>query len=430
MFDKVKHEDAKRIPIPEDLERIIVRELRKGVNQAENHIDYWRAFHGLVNIDGARKEILDDPKSANAYHYCSEELNKGNNLVVICENCYNILAFLDIPSGVERKHYGGYIILAAQRNRIYCPCGKFHIQVLDSDFLLSGKTLLYIRQNAMGNTNAKNLRTLPDEERTLEIIHGILLSKGHAEIDIEKIERAMGSGKSFNEMVEKDGMYSKWTSQSQKEEDEYYWTAFGRFSKKKLAGGTKDAKPGVIDESISAIRNRFTDGLAKEQKAADQGDADAQYILGVKFAKGRGVPQSDSEAIKWFQKAAEKKHVDAQYILGLMYATGRGVPESDSEAVKWYQKAAGQGHADAQLKLGLMYANGQGVPQSNAEAVKWCQKAADQGHATAQYNLGVMYANGQGVPQSNAEALKWFQKAADQEDAYAQSALAKLASRM
>ena len=43
-----------------------------------------------------------------------------------------------------------------------------------------------------------------------------------------------------------------------------------------------------------------------------------------------------------------------------MYATGRGVPEDDAEAVRWYRLAADQGDAGAQHNLGLMYATAQG----------------------------------------------------------------------
>ena len=46
-----------------------------------------------------------------------------------------------------------------------------------------------------------------------------------------------------------------------------------------------------------------------------------------------------------------------------MYTKGEGVPENDTEAVKWYRMAAEQGIASAQYNLGVMYANGQGVPQ-------------------------------------------------------------------
>ena len=60
--------------------------------------------------------------------------------------------------------------------------------------------------------------------------------------------------------------------------------------------------------------------------------------------------------------------------LDMMYKEGKGVPQDDAEAVKWYRKAAEQGHADAQTILGMMYKEGKGVPQDDAEAVKWYLK--------------------------------------------------------
>ena len=38
--------------------------------------------------------------------------------------------------------------------------------------------------------------------------------------------------------------------------------------------------------------------------AAEQGDADAQYNLGVMFANGWDVPQDDAEAVQWYRLAA------------------------------------------------------------------------------------------------------------------------------
>ena len=59
-----------------------------------------------------------------------------------------------------------------------------------------------------------------------------------------------------------------------------------------------------------------------------------------------------------------------------MYFDGRGVPQNDSEAAKWYRMAAEQGLAAAQGNLGWMYLHGRGVPQSDTEAVKWYRMAA------------------------------------------------------
>ena len=112
--------------------------------------------------------------------------------------------------------------------------------------------------------------------------------------------------------------------------------------------------------------------------------------------------------------AAKQGNAVAQYNLGVMYDNGMGVPENDAEAVKWYRKAADQGDADAQYNLGLMYRNGQGVPKNDAEAVKWYRKAADQGNAKAQNNLAFMYANGMGVPENSIRAYVWWSMAKTQ----------------
>ena len=95
-----------------------------------------------------------------------------------------------------------------------------------------------------------------------------------------------------------------------------------------------------------------------------------------------------------------------------MYRDGRGVPQDDAEAVRWYRLAADQGLADAQFSLGVMYTPGRGVPQDDAEAVRWYRLAADQGQADAQDTLGVMYTIGRGVPYDEVQAHMWFNLAA------------------
>ncbi len=39
---------------------------------------------------------------------------------------------------------------------------------------------------------------------------------------------------------------------------------------------------------------------------AEQGDVDAQFILGFMCANGKGVAQNNMKAVKWFKKAAEQ----------------------------------------------------------------------------------------------------------------------------
>ena len=66
-------------------------------------------------------------------------------------------------------------------------------------------------------------------------------------------------------------------------------------------------------------------------------------------------------AIAGWREAAQEGHARALFALGLMFENGRGVAQSDEEAVKWYRKAANQGDAQAQYNVGCMFAEGRGV---------------------------------------------------------------------
>ena len=111
-----------------------------------------------------------------------------------------------------------------------------------------------------------------------------------------------------------------------------------------------------------------------------------------------GLAQASQEDdLKQYRKAADQGNPQAQFNLGVIYENGRGVPQDYAEAVRWYRKAAEQGFADAQENLGYMYSKGQGVPQDYAEAVHWYRKAAEQGDAVAQTSLAFMFGMGEGV---------------------------------
>ena len=149
-------------------------------------------------------------------------------------------------------------------------------------------------------------------------------------------------------------------------------------------------------------------------KSAQAGKSWAQYNLGLRYSKGKGVEQDYVQAVYWYRKAAQQGDPDAQINLGFRYAHGEGVEKDDVEAVRWYNKAAQQGHPRGQFNLGFRYAKGRGIEQDDVEAVRWYNKAAQQGHASAQSNLGLMYEKGKGVDQDYVEAVKWYRKAANQ----------------
>ena len=188
---------------------------------------------------------------------------------------------------------------------------------------------------------------------------------------------------------------------------------------------------------VSPISSRQPHTLAEEPpnqdtpfqtalKAAEQGDATAQYVLGVMYYDGEGVAQNYKKAIEWFTKGAEQDYASAQTRLAMMYEQGEGVPQDYKKAAHWFTKAAEQDDDVAQLFLGIMYFMGQGVQLDNSKSAHWLSKSAGQGNAMSQVRLGSMYSAGKGVPQDDKKAAEWFTKAAEQGHADAQLKLGLL----
>ena len=76
-------------------------------------------------------------------------------------------------------------------------------------------------------------------------------------------------------------------------------------------------------------------------KAAEQGDAEAQFCLGNMYAEGHGVPRDEQQSTSWFRRAAEQGFTPAQVNLGVMYTQGQGVEPDLVEAHKWFNIAGG-----------------------------------------------------------------------------------------
>ena len=106
---------------------------------------------------------------------------------------------------------------------------------------------------------------------------------------------------------------------------------------------------------IPSPNNDIQKDLAKTvelwRKAAEQGDIEAQYNLGVCYYNGIGVMKDLSKAVELWRKAAEQGDTEAQYNLGVCYYNGIGVIKDLSKAVDLWRKAAEQGDDDAKERL-------------------------------------------------------------------------------
>ena len=100
-----------------------------------------------------------------------------------------------------------------------------------------------------------------------------------------------------------------------------------------------------FDKGLEAYNSGdFKTALAEWTPIAEQGDADAQFNLGLMYENGEGLPENDKTAVKWYTLAAEQGYAIAQRYLGAMYDFGDGVPRNDKTAVKWYTLASYNGN--------------------------------------------------------------------------------------
>ncbi|MFC5457688.1 tetratricopeptide repeat protein [Prosthecobacter fluviatilis] len=193
--------------------------------------------------------------------------------------------------------------------------------------------------------------------------------------------------------------------------------------------------------------------LAQVRALAEQGDAEAQYRMGVCVESGDGVPKDTGAALQWFRHAAERDHGKSKTRMGMACFTGEGdVPKDLVEAMKWFWLAQG---ADEASDDWLTKAHDATTPQQHDEAyqrgaefrpigprVPLTQSApvarsawkmgmplaetrllAEQGDAVAQYQVGECCRVGTGMTANEAEAVEWYRKAADRGYAPAQLAL-------
>ena len=222
--------------------------------------------------------------------------------------------------------------------------------------------------------------------------------------------------------------------------------------------------------------SRFSNKMCFEEvlKAAQSGNANAQFHAGIEYIKGNRTARNFEEAEKWFDKAAAQGHAEAQFSVWYLFNTVSQYCSNPFmriyNAVNYLVKSAVQGHLDAQLALAHLhlqlchcewkikesyeeaskqYANAEkqdNIPvkfdikaeDGNLKAVsiknldeglKWYKIAAENGHAVAQNELGNIYLGEYHFLKSDEnhkEGLKWLAKFAEQGSPIAQKKLADI----
>ena len=104
-----------------------------------------------------------------------------------------------------------------------------------------------------------------------------------------------------------------------------------------MVGLSSGANAADMADSFDAAGNgKFNKAVQIWQDMAVEGDAQAQFNLGLMYHGGLGLPRNEYEAVKWYIKAAEGGYSPAQAYLVVGYEEGWfGLPQNSNKAYYW-----------------------------------------------------------------------------------------------
>jgi len=166
----------------------------------------------------------------------------------------------------------------------------------------------------------------------------------------------------FQERVNQDvglNKLSRTSVAAQKIMEDKYCAGFKRFMKRKspsLMGLWDHINPDVpqllalFEPYLAELARDGTTRMAVDagkqsrgkflRSAATDGDATAQYQLGMLYARGKILTKNQQTAANWIEKVAKQSHAKAQNRIGVIHEFGHGRPKDDLQAIHWYRKAA------------------------------------------------------------------------------------------
>ena len=123
---------------------------------------------------------------------------------------------------------------------------------------------------------------------------------------------------------------------------------------------------------------------------AANGDAKANYNLGIMYREGLGVEKDDVQSLTHFIEAAENGHMLGNYAVGLAFLTGKGSDIDAEAAIHYLSEAALLGHAISPVEIGGLYFRGRLVEKNFVSAHFWWSLAQDRNAPNASKNLDVL----------------------------------------
>ena len=139
----------------------------------------------------------------------------------------------------------------------------------------------------------------------------------------------------------------------------------------------KDYVP--LKKEVIVIGPLETSRMSVEAYAKKMAETAAKYFdAGQKFLSD--ATPDYMKAFACFTRAANMENDQAAYQLAKMYDEGRGIPQDQAKALKWYEKA--QGILGVPLRMAVMYLEGIGTEQDDIKARNYLYVAISAGDST------------------------------------------------
>lgn len=143
------------------------------------------------------------------------------------------------------------------------------------------------------------------------------------------------------------------------------------------------------------------------------------YYLGDIFNEGNIVQKNDSIAYEYYMKAAVNGYAASQRMIGKFFEDGIFVNANYNESLKWYSLATEQNDVVAMYKMGMHFAREDSVNNLSkrklrkSQAIIYMRKSARAGNKDAQNFIVKCFAESKYLKKSRKKAFEWMKSIAE-----------------
>jgi len=155
------------------------------------------------------------------------------------------------------------------------------------------------------------------------------------------------------------------------------------------------------------------------KRDAENGDAEAQFMLGSFYNEGTLLAKDREKGIFWFEKAAAAGNVNAMINCNIRWSYQVKDEHKNHIGRLWGMAAAATSDSIAQYNYAVTFQNGEYGQADIRRAIRFYRLSARQGNADAKCNLARAIIEGDGVKQDIVKGVELLNEALDQDNAMA-----------